>query len=194
MADRNVRPTKGGKMNDVDRLILEAWEKLGPRIMGDPEELARRLARRRMGILTRPVRAWCLAVRASDTRITPAHWGDLSRARDGSQPSRASLRTHRTRSDHSPACPAKILPPRPHRLLGRRSLRRLQKTRRVPRDTIGGAMGGDFHRKVRQGAGWQAWASSGAADSFVDNPRSVGIALLCAAGPVVGVAVGIFGG
>src|SRR6266566_6050094 len=61
-------------MNDIDRLILEAWEKLGPKIMADPHELAKRLARRRMAILTRPVRAWCLAVRASDTRITPAHW------------------------------------------------------------------------------------------------------------------------
>src|SRR5882724_2536684 len=61
-------------MNDVDRLILEAWEKLGPKILADPHELAKRLARRRMAILTRPVRAWCLAVRASDTRITPAHW------------------------------------------------------------------------------------------------------------------------
>ena len=61
-------------MNDVDRLILEAWEKLGPGIMGDSDELNRRLARRRMKILTRPMRAWCLAVRASDRRITPAHW------------------------------------------------------------------------------------------------------------------------
>ena len=34
-------------MNDVDRLILEAWEKLGPKIMADPDELAKRLARRR---------------------------------------------------------------------------------------------------------------------------------------------------
>src|SRR4051812_35898030 len=61
-------------MNDVARLVLEAWEKLGPKIMADPDELNRRLARRRMAILTRPVRAWCLAIRASDTRITPAHW------------------------------------------------------------------------------------------------------------------------
>ena len=55
-------------MNDVARLVLEAWEKLGPKIMGDPDELAKRLARRRMAILTRPVRAWSLAVRASDRR------------------------------------------------------------------------------------------------------------------------------
>src|SRR5687768_15921760 len=61
-------------MNDVERLILEAWEKLGPKIMDDPQELARRLARRRMGILKRPVRAWCIALPASDTRITPMDW------------------------------------------------------------------------------------------------------------------------
>src|SRR6267142_3136051 len=67
-------PPKGVLVNDVDRLILEAWEKLGPGIMGDPEELQRRLARRRSALLTRPPRAWCLCVRASDRRITPAHW------------------------------------------------------------------------------------------------------------------------
>jgi hypothetical protein len=61
-------------MNDVARLILETWEKLRPKIVSDPSELARRLARRRLAILTRPVRAWCVAVRASDRRITPAHW------------------------------------------------------------------------------------------------------------------------
>src|SRR5438045_9724130 len=61
-------------MNDVARLVLEAWQKLGPRIMADPEELQRRLARRRSALLTRPQRAWCLCVRASDRRITAAHW------------------------------------------------------------------------------------------------------------------------
>src|SRR3954470_8012796 len=61
-------------MNDVARLVLEAWRKHGPGIMGDSDELNRRLARRRMGIVTRPGRAWCLAVRACDRRITPAHW------------------------------------------------------------------------------------------------------------------------
>src|SRR3954469_13533065 len=61
-------------MNDVARLVLEAWEKLGPKIMADRHELARRLARRRMAIMTRPPRAFCLAIRASDRRITPAHW------------------------------------------------------------------------------------------------------------------------
>src|SRR5712671_5382371 len=61
-------------MNDVARLVLEAWQKLGPNIMADPDVLARRLARRRSALLTRPPRAWCLALRASDRRITPAHW------------------------------------------------------------------------------------------------------------------------
>src|SRR5258706_2642784 len=42
--------------------------------MGDPQELARRLARRRSGLMTRPVRAWGLALRASDRRITPMQW------------------------------------------------------------------------------------------------------------------------
>src|SRR5207245_2301229 len=61
-------------MNDVARLILEAWQKLGPKIMADSDELAKRLARRRTPTLTRPPRAWCLTLRASDRRITPAHW------------------------------------------------------------------------------------------------------------------------
>ena len=61
-------------MDDVSRLVLEAWEKLGPGIKADPEELARRLARRRGALLTRPPRAWCIALRASDRRITPAYW------------------------------------------------------------------------------------------------------------------------
>jgi DNA-binding CsgD family transcriptional regulator len=61
-------------VNDVERLILGAWEKLGRGIMGDSDELQRRLARRRSALFARPQRAWCLCVRASDRRITPAHW------------------------------------------------------------------------------------------------------------------------
>jgi DNA-binding NarL/FixJ family response regulator len=61
-------------LDDLSRLILEAWAKLGPKILADKDELHRRLARRRLPILTRPVRPWCLAIRASDHRITPAHW------------------------------------------------------------------------------------------------------------------------
>ena len=61
-------------MNDVARLVMEAWAKLGPKILSDPDDLARRLARRRSALLSRPPRAWCLAIRASDRRITPMHW------------------------------------------------------------------------------------------------------------------------
>src|SRR4051812_33520920 len=61
-------------MNDVARLVWEAWEKLGAGIVGDAKKLAGRLARRRTKLLTRPVRAWCLAVRAADRRIRAGHW------------------------------------------------------------------------------------------------------------------------
>src|SRR5256885_14061880 len=42
--------------------------------MADPRDLARRRGRRRMAIMPRPPRAWGLAIRASDRRITPMHW------------------------------------------------------------------------------------------------------------------------
>src|SRR5947207_13252859 len=70
----NINKIGGQPMNDVARLVMEAWEKLGPKILSDPDDLARRLARRRSALLSRPPRAWCLAIRASDRRITPAHW------------------------------------------------------------------------------------------------------------------------
>jgi DNA-binding CsgD family transcriptional regulator len=65
---------KGASMTDVDRAILKTWQQIGPKILADPEELAKRIARRRSATLTRPLRHWCIAIRASDRRITPAHW------------------------------------------------------------------------------------------------------------------------
>src|SRR5205814_6172680 len=59
---------------DLERAIREAWLNLRGKILSDPQDLARRLARRRKKTLTQPPRAWCLAIRASDRRITPAHW------------------------------------------------------------------------------------------------------------------------
>src|SRR5215210_1438679 len=59
---------------ELEQNIREAWERLRGKILSDPQELQRRLARRRMRSLTRPARAWCIAIRASDRRITPAHW------------------------------------------------------------------------------------------------------------------------
>jgi DNA-binding CsgD family transcriptional regulator len=59
---------------EVGRVIREAWSRARQQILSDPDELRRRLARRRSKSLTRPPRAWCIAIRASDRRITPAHW------------------------------------------------------------------------------------------------------------------------
>src|SRR5882672_10064147 len=59
---------------ELERNIREAWLRLRKQILSDAQELARRLARRRKRSLTQPPRAWCIAIRASDRRITPAHW------------------------------------------------------------------------------------------------------------------------
>src|SRR5258706_11551511 len=59
---------------ELEQNIREAWLRLSGEILSDPDELQRRLARRRMKCLTQPPRAWCIAIRASDRRITPAHW------------------------------------------------------------------------------------------------------------------------
>src|SRR5438105_14527584 len=59
---------------ELERGIREAWLRLRGKILSDPQELQRRLARRRMKSLSRPPRAWCVAIRASDRRITAAHW------------------------------------------------------------------------------------------------------------------------
>jgi DNA-binding NarL/FixJ family response regulator len=56
-------------MNEVESAVLEAWNRVIPRLRRDPEDLQRRLARRRSATLNRPPRDWCLAIRASDTRI-----------------------------------------------------------------------------------------------------------------------------
>src|SRR6266566_4449282 len=59
---------------ELERAITTTWLKLRKQILSDPLDLHRRLARRRLKTLTRPPRAWCIAIRASDRRITPAHW------------------------------------------------------------------------------------------------------------------------
>ncbi|HEV8379069.1 MAG TPA: hypothetical protein VGP99_09480 [Tepidisphaeraceae bacterium] len=61
-------------VEELERNISDAWVRLRKEILADPQELRRRLARRRMKSLTRPPRAWCVAIRASDRRITPMHW------------------------------------------------------------------------------------------------------------------------
>src|SRR5262245_6442993 len=56
-------------MADIEDLILNAWSRMKPRLLEDPAEFARRLARRNGRSLSRPPRAWCLAIRASDRRL-----------------------------------------------------------------------------------------------------------------------------
>ncbi len=56
-------------MDTLPTLLLAAWKRVEPRL--HPHDLAHRLARRRRDVLTRPPRPWCLAVRASDTRLLP---------------------------------------------------------------------------------------------------------------------------
>ena len=51
--------------------INEAWGRVERVIEKDPGELERRLARRGMGMMVRPVRAWCVAVKATDRRMQP---------------------------------------------------------------------------------------------------------------------------
>jgi len=57
-------------MDDLDTALLDAFDRVLPRLRDDPDERQRRLARRRAALLQRPPRAACLAVRACDTRIT----------------------------------------------------------------------------------------------------------------------------
>src|SRR5215212_8080298 len=59
---------------ELERNIRDTWLRLRGKILSDPAELQKRLARRRNKTLTQPPRAWCIAIRASDRRITPAHW------------------------------------------------------------------------------------------------------------------------
>src|SRR5688572_23626459 len=56
-------------MTDLERVMWEAWERVGPKLRRDADEVKARLARRRGRMYQRPLRAFCLAVRASDRRI-----------------------------------------------------------------------------------------------------------------------------
>jgi hypothetical protein len=58
-------------MDDLLASIADAWAKLELRLALDTDELHRRLARRRLKMMRRAPRAWCITVRASDTRIHP---------------------------------------------------------------------------------------------------------------------------
>jgi hypothetical protein len=57
--------------DEMTDLLIEAWRRVRQTLRDNPDEVARRLRRGRDVWLKRPPRAWCLALRASDTRITP---------------------------------------------------------------------------------------------------------------------------
>lgn len=59
-------------MDDIDIYLEQAWGAVANRLTADPQEIKRRLLRRRLGkCAARPLRNFCLGLRASDTRITP---------------------------------------------------------------------------------------------------------------------------
>src|SRR4051794_27030220 len=59
-------------MGDLEQNLLTAWHKIRPTLLANPTELAKRLARQKSISLLRPPRAWCLALRASDSRLGPS--------------------------------------------------------------------------------------------------------------------------
>lgn len=73
-------------MELIDALLLEAWHEVSAELESKPYKLARRMERTQRKELRRPVRAWCVALRASDSRIG-AHElraeGDVERCRRG---------------------------------------------------------------------------------------------------------------
>ncbi len=66
-------------MGEIEHHIQRAWDEIRPTL--DENALARRLARRRTPLLRGPPRAWCLAVRASDTRLPAGQSITLTRDR-----------------------------------------------------------------------------------------------------------------
>jgi len=56
-------------MDDIELSIVRAWERLKDKILSNPDELTERLQRRHSKQLRRWPRPWCLAIRATDTRI-----------------------------------------------------------------------------------------------------------------------------
>jgi hypothetical protein len=56
-------------MHDIERAIADAWKRISPRLERDTAELRRRLARRDAKLINQPPRAWCIALRASDSRL-----------------------------------------------------------------------------------------------------------------------------
>jgi hypothetical protein len=56
-------------VDEIDIALEGAWNRHWPRLRADARELRRRIQRMGRIVASRPLRAWCLVIRASDTRI-----------------------------------------------------------------------------------------------------------------------------
>ncbi|MEM9348461.1 MAG: hypothetical protein AAGB26_17875 [Planctomycetota bacterium] len=56
-------------MDEVDLALFEAWDAVSIELEKKPWKLAKRVERASRKELRRPVRAWCVALRASGSRI-----------------------------------------------------------------------------------------------------------------------------
>ncbi len=56
-------------MRDIERVLTDAWLAVREKVFADSDELGKRLARRRKPSLTRPIRFYCIAIKANDRRI-----------------------------------------------------------------------------------------------------------------------------
>jgi hypothetical protein len=56
-------------VDEIQHAINQAWLRLRPTLESNPTELSKRLARRQSALLKSPPRAWCLALRSTDTRL-----------------------------------------------------------------------------------------------------------------------------
>lgn len=57
-------------MDELDRNLLDAWDRITATCRRDRREALKRARRQWSRTLTRPPRAWCLAIRAGDRRLT----------------------------------------------------------------------------------------------------------------------------
>ena len=59
-------------MDAIDALLIDAWNNVCDRLAADPDFAARRLARASRRTLYQPLRAFCVTLRSSDTRLWTA--------------------------------------------------------------------------------------------------------------------------
>lgn len=67
-------------LEQLNHNLIEAFYRVRAALAGDAARRGRRVERTLRSALRRPVRAWCVGVRASDARYT---WGDMADEQDG---------------------------------------------------------------------------------------------------------------